>query len=117
MGLSRGPSTSPRRQVVREEVSVHPRPRPFPSLRSAVIQKGERPMKRPSSRERDYAFGQAMLTLRTSMGLTQGGLANLLGISRRAVVEWEVGSSYPKAEHLKRLMALGMQHQAFEIGR
>src|SRR6202022_149922 len=74
-------------------------------------------MQRPSYGERDYAFGQAMLTLRTSMGLTQRDLADLLGISRRAVVEWEAGSSYPKAEHLKRLMALGVQQQAFAAGR
>ena len=41
-------------------------------------------MKRYSYRERDYAFGQAMMTLRTSIGLTQAGLADLLGVSRRA---------------------------------
>src|SRR5258708_29455134 len=116
MGLSRGPSTSPSRQVGREEVRVHPRTRPFPSLRSAVIQKGERPMQRPSYGERNYAFGQAMLTLRTSMGLTQRDLADLLGISRRAMGEWEAGSSYPKVKHLKRLMELGVQHQAFPAG-
>ena len=29
-------------------------------------------MKRHSYRERDYAFGQAMLSLRTSLGLTRG---------------------------------------------
>jgi transcriptional regulator with XRE-family HTH domain len=33
-------------------------------------------------RERDYAFGAAMLTLRTAIGLTQAGLADLLGVSR-----------------------------------
>src|SRR6266851_4394931 len=115
MGLSRGPS--PRRQVGREEVSVHPRTRRFPSLRSAAIQKGERPMQRPSYSERDYAFGQAMLTLRTTMGLTQRDLADLLGISRRAMGDWEAGSSYPKVKHLKRLMELGVQHQAFAAGR
>src|SRR2546426_822550 len=74
-------------------------------------------MKWSSYGERDYAFGQAMLTLRTTIGLTQAGLANLLGVSRRAVGEWEAGSSYPKAEHLKALMALGVQHQAFAAGR
>src|SRR5258708_18096933 len=117
MGLSRGPSTSISRQVVREEVSVHQLTRPFPSLRSAVIQKGKPPMKKPSYSERDYAFGQSMLTLRTTMGLTQTGLADRLGVSRRAVGEWEAGSSYPKAEHLKQLIELGVQRQAFPIGR
>jgi WD40 repeat protein/transcriptional regulator with XRE-family HTH domain len=71
-------------------------------------------MKRSSYRERDSAFGQAMLTLRTNIGLTQAELADRLGISRRAVAEWEVGSSYPKAEHLKQLIALGMQWQTFK---
>jgi transcriptional regulator with XRE-family HTH domain len=74
-------------------------------------------MKWSSYGERDYAFGQAMLTLRTTIGLTQAGLANLLGVSRRAVGEWEAGSSYPKAEHLKALMALAVQQQAFPAGR
>jgi len=48
---------------------------------------GRAPVKRLSYRERDYAFGQAMLTLRTTIGLTQAGLADLLGLSRRAVAE------------------------------
>jgi WD40 repeat protein/transcriptional regulator with XRE-family HTH domain len=74
-------------------------------------------MKRFSYNERDYTFGKAMLTLRTTMGLTQRDLADLLGISRRAMGDWEAGSSYPKAEHLKRLIALGVQHQAFPAGR
>jgi transcriptional regulator with XRE-family HTH domain len=67
--------------------------------------------------ERDYAFGQLMLTLRTSIGLTQAGLADLLGVSRNAVGEWESGSSYPKAEHLKHFIALGVQQQCFGAGR
>ncbi len=74
-------------------------------------------MKRSSYAERDYAFGQAMLTLRTNIGLAQAGLADLLHISRRAVAEWEAGLSYPKADHLKHLIALGVQQQAFAAGR
>ena len=74
-------------------------------------------MKRFSYRERDYAFGQAMLTLRTTIGLTQAGLADLLGVSRRAIGEWEAGSSYPKAHHLQHVMSLAVQQQAFAAGR
>jgi WD40 repeat protein/transcriptional regulator with XRE-family HTH domain len=66
--------------------------------------------------ERDYTFGQAMLTLRTEIGLTQAGLASTLGVSRRAVAEWEAGSSYPKTQHLKALIALGVKSQAFRVG-
>ncbi len=74
-------------------------------------------MKRSTYDERDYAFGQAMLTLRTSIGLTQAGLAALLHVSRRAVAEWEAGSAYPTTDHLKQLIVLGAQQQAFPLGR
>src|ERR1700736_3160847 len=74
-------------------------------------------MKRSSYRERDYAFGQAMLTLRTNISLTQAGLAEFLGVSRKAVGEWEAGGSYPKAEHLKALLTLAVQQGTFPAGR
>ena len=74
-------------------------------------------MPRHSYRERDYTFGQAMLTLRTSVGLTQAGLAALLGVSRRAIGEWEGGSTYPKAEHLQHFLELCVQQHVFEPGR
>jgi WD40 repeat protein len=74
-------------------------------------------MTRHFYRERDYAFGQAMLKLRTSVGLTQAGLAGLLGVSRRAVGEWEAGSNYPKAEHFKHFVSLCMQQHAFTPGQ
>src|SRR5712692_2324743 len=74
-------------------------------------------MKGSSYRDRDYAFGQAMLTLRITIGLTQAGLAKHLGISRKAVGEWEAGLTYPKAEHLKALIALAVEQQAFPADR
>jgi len=74
-------------------------------------------VKRYSYRERDYAFGQLMLTLRTAIGLTQAGLAERLGASRRAVAEWEGGLSYPKAERLKQFITLGVRASAFPAGR
>jgi WD40 repeat protein/transcriptional regulator with XRE-family HTH domain len=73
-------------------------------------------MKRSFYDEQDYTFGQAILTLRTSIGLTQAGLADLLGVSRRAVGEWEVGNSYPKVERLKQLIELGVKQRAFPVG-
>ena len=74
-------------------------------------------MKRSSYGERDYAFGQAMLTLRSAIGLTQAGLAEFLGVSRKAVGQWESGGSYPKAEHLKALLTLAVQEGTFPAGR
>jgi transcriptional regulator with XRE-family HTH domain len=73
----------------------------------------EHAMTRHSYRERDYAFGQVMLKLLTSIGLTQAGLAELLVVSRRAVGEWETGSTYPKVEHLQHFLALCVQQHVF----
>src|SRR6266852_3632632 len=78
---------------------------------------GRSPVKTSSYRERDYTFGQMMLTLRTSIGLTQAGLGERLRVSRRAVVEWEGGLSYPTAGHLQALIALGVQQRIFADGR
>src|SRR2546427_4966570 len=73
-------------------------------------------MRRSSYGERDYAFGQLILSLRSAIGLTQAGLSDQLGISKRAVREWEAGSSYPKATHLKALIALAVKQQVFPVG-
>ena len=73
-------------------------------------------MKRTSRRDPDYAFGQAMLTLRSAMRMTQAGLAELLGISRYALGDWEAGESYPKVEHFKRFIALAVRQAAFPAG-
>src|SRR5260370_40650960 len=74
-------------------------------------------VKKYSYEERDYAFGQLVLTLRSTIGLSQAALGERLRVSRRAVAEWEGGLSYPKAERLKQLISLGMQQQAFADGR
>ena len=68
-------------------------------------------------REKDYAFGQTMLTIRIRIGLTQAGLAETLGVSRKTVGDWERGSSYPQTEHLKQFIAVALQRRAFPAGR
>ncbi len=65
-------------------------------------------MPRHSYREYDYSFGQTMLRLRTSLRLTQAGLADLLGVSRRAIGEWEGGLNYPKPEQLQHVLGLSV---------
>src|SRR2546423_3250675 len=103
------------------EVSVHEPTDHFTSLHKCVAAPGHAEgralVKSYSFRERDYAFGQLVLTLRTTLGLTQAGLAEPLGVSRRAVAEWEGGLSYPKAERLKAFIALCVQQHAFAAGR
>src|SRR5437763_12614381 len=81
-----------------------------------VRRKGARLVRRSTYGERDYAFGQLILTLRSAIGLTQAGLSDQLGISKRAVGEWEAGSSYPKATHLQALIALAVKEQVFPVG-
>src|SRR3989441_2789510 len=81
-----------------------------------VGRKGARLVRRSSYRERDYAFGQLILSLRSAIGLTQAGLSDQLGISKRAVGEWEAGSNYPKATHLQALIALAVKEQVFPVG-
>src|SRR5512143_3572552 len=72
----------------------------------------------PSSyREHDYSFGQQILVLRTASNLTQSGLAELLGVSRQAVVGWEAGSSRPSPHHLQHLIELCLQRNAFHRGQ
>lgn len=66
--------------------------------------------------KQDHAFGATMLTLRTKIGFTQARLSEYLGISRRAVGEWEAGNSYPKPGHLKAIIALAVKCYAFHAG-
>src|SRR3989440_4988621 len=103
------------------EVSVHEPTDHFTSLHKCVAAPGHAEgrsfMKRYSYSERDYAFAQLMLMLRTTIGLTQAGLGERLGVSGRAVAEWEGGLSYPKAERLKAFIALCVQQHAFAAGR
>jgi WD40 repeat protein/transcriptional regulator with XRE-family HTH domain len=74
-------------------------------------------MRTHTYRERDYAFGQIIVALRTAIRLTQVELAQRLSISRGAVLSWEAGSSYPKSERLKRFVALCLKLRAFPAGR
>jgi WD40 repeat protein len=39
-----------------------------------------------------------------------------LGVSRRAIGEWENGKSYPKAHHLKHFIELALKQQVFKPG-
>ncbi len=74
-------------------------------------------MPRSSYSVRDYSFGRQVLSLRIESNLTQSGLAELLGVSRQAVVGWEVGTSYPSPQHLKHLIEICLQNNAFHRGQ
>lgn len=74
-------------------------------------------MKRHSYREQDIAFGQIMLTLRTALKLTQTGLANIVGVSRISIADWEAGNKYPKPDNLRKLITYAVEHRAFPVGQ
>jgi transcriptional regulator with XRE-family HTH domain len=57
-----------------------------------------------------------LLTLRSATGLSQSSLAEFLGISRRAISDWEAGKSYPKINHLKKFIELAVEHRALRDG-
>src|SRR2546430_6611226 len=91
------------------EVSVHEPTDHFTSLHKCVAAPGHAEgralVKSYSYRERDYAFGQLMLTLRTTLGLTQAGPAAPLRGSPGAGAGGEGGASDPTARSLKALLA------------
>src|SRR5215813_1599940 len=82
-----------------------------------AYESAERTMSMKTSyRELDYESGKAIQTLRGRIGLTQAGLAEHLGVSKRTVSEWEAGGSSLKEERLKALIALAVRSQAFPKG-
>src|SRR5262249_19575852 len=54
---------------------------------------------------------------RTKLKLTQIELAEMLGVRRRAVIDWEGGLTYPNVDHLKHFVTLAIENQAFTAGR
>ena len=48
-------------------------------------------------------FQQRLYELRKQSGLSQEGLADLLGVSRQAVQKWEAGTSRPDLDNLAAL--------------
>ena len=51
----------------------------------------------------DMEFSQRLYELRRKAGLSQEGLADLVGVTRQAVQKWEAGNSRPDMENLAAL--------------
>jgi predicted ATPase/transcriptional regulator with XRE-family HTH domain len=73
-------------------------------------------VKGASHQERDYDFGRRMFALRVAIGVSQAVLGDILRVSRHAVGGWETGITYPKAGHLKQLIALALDHHIWAAG-
>ena len=50
-----------------------------------------------------YTFGNKLYKLRTESKLTQKDLANILGVSDKAVSKWETGEAMPRVKTLKNI--------------
>jgi WD40 repeat protein/transcriptional regulator with XRE-family HTH domain len=66
---------------------------------------------------KDNQFGLLALTLRERAGLAQAEVADVLGISARAIRHWEGGTSYPNATNLKELIKLYLLRGVFVEGQ
>src|SRR5215472_4143548 len=62
-------------------------------------------------------FRGRILLLRGRSGLTQRGLATLLGVSEHAIQNWETGRGYPSPARLQALIALYLERGGFTAGR
>lgn len=65
---------------------------------------------------KNYAFGLLLLTLREKAGLTQAAVAGLIGLSEKAVYNWEAGSDYPTGMNLKKLIEIYLYRNVFTAG-
>lgn len=54
----------------------------------------------------DYKFGNYLSELRSRAGLSQSQLADLIGVTNKAVSKWEVGAAKPGIDKLRKLAAL-----------
>ena len=66
--------------------------------------------------DQDHTFGQVVLTLRSALGLTQAGLADILGVSRRSIGDWEASTKFPEIINLRAFIRLAFEGGAFRPG-
>jgi WD40 repeat protein/transcriptional regulator with XRE-family HTH domain len=69
-----------------------------------------------SYKQRAYAVGELLVTLRTRGKFTQTQLADHIGVNRRSIQNWEIGATYPNEDALRRLIATFLEHRVFTSG-
>ncbi|MGI6695063.1 MAG: AAA family ATPase [Christensenellales bacterium] len=62
----------------------------------------------------DYHFGNRLLSLREKLGLSQGQLGKLIGVSNKSISKWETGAAKPGVDTLSKL-ALALQVSVNEL--
>ncbi len=66
---------------------------------------------------RDFDFAQQLVALRKRAGLTQEDVALRIGLSEKAIRNWEGGSNYPKELNLRKLIEMYLGKNVFASGR
>src|SRR5205809_2950837 len=66
---------------------------------------------------RDFVFAQRLLTLRKRAALTQEAVALHVGVTEKAIRNWEGGSNYPSEVNLRKLIELYLDQGAFAAGQ
>jgi len=69
------------------------------------------------SLEYNDSFALLVLTLRKQAGLTQVELATLVGVTEKAVRNWEAGTAFPPENRLKKLIGIYLGLGAFTPGQ
>ncbi len=54
----------------------------------------------------DYNFGNKIMALRTQLNLSQAELAELVGVTNKAVSKWETGKSKRTTNTIRKLASL-----------
>ena len=54
----------------------------------------------------DFSFGNKIFDLRTSFKLSQSQLAEMVGVTNKAVSKWENGKSKPTTNMIRKLAAV-----------
>lgn len=70
----------------------------------------------PRYKTNDDPFGLLVLTLRKQAGLTQVELAKVVGVTEKAVRNWEAGTAFPSESHLKTFIETSLGLGAFTPG-
>src|SRR5260370_2432473 len=66
---------------------------------------------------RDYQFAQRIMALRKKAGLTQEEIAIQVGVSERALRNWEGGIHYPNGTNLQKLIKIYLLRKVFTSGQ
>src|SRR5258708_16306295 len=66
---------------------------------------------------RDFDFAQRLLTLRKRASLTQDEVALRVGVTEKAIRNWEGGSNHPTEANLRKLIELYLNNRAFAPGQ